>query len=99
MSTRAFEPISEAGSCQQTLRRAAPVAVRRERGVDLGRYHKSELQAYVAADPGEAALHVRAQIVERRGGVLPHNWVVLEDYKANVNLMAQIGLKGRSVAP
>lgn len=92
--TRAFEPIEGVGFYCRTMRSAAPVAVRREHGVDLGGYHKSELQAYVDADPGEAALHVRAQIVERRGGVLPHNWRVLEDYKANVHLMAEIRLKG-----
>ena len=94
MPSRTFEPIEGIGFVQRTLKRAAPVAVHRERGVDLSRYHKSELQAYVDADPGEAARHVRAQIVERRGGVLPHNWTVLEHYKANVDLMEQIRLKG-----
>jgi len=93
---RAFEPIEGVGFYCRTVRSAAPVAARRERGVDLGGYYKSELQAYVDAGPtgGEAARHVRSQIFERRGGVLPRNWTVVECYKANLDLMAEIRLKG-----
>lgn len=96
LSTRAFEPIEGVGFYCRTMRSAAPVAVRRERGVDLSRYYKSELQAYVDAGPtgGEAARHVRAQIFERRGGVLPHNWTIVEIYSANLHLMEEIRLKG-----
>lgn len=95
MSTGGFEPIEDPGFWQRTIRRAAPVAVRRERGVDLSRYYKSELQEFVDAGPreGEGAQHVREQIVERRGGVLPHNWTIVEHYKANLDLMATIKLK------
>ena len=94
MSTCKFEPIDGIGFTQRTLRSAAPVAVRREHGVDLSGYYKSELQAYVDASPGKDARHVREQIVERRGGVLPRNWTVVEGYKANLDLMAEIKLKG-----
>ena len=94
LSTRAFEPIDGAGFYHRTIRAAAPVAARRERGVDLAGYYKSELQAYVDAGSGEAARHVRAQIFERRGGVLPRNWTVVEHYKANLDLLAQVKLKG-----
>jgi len=87
-----FNPIDQVGHCQRTIWSAAPVAVCRERGVDLGPYQKAELAEYMDAGPrgGEAARLVRAQILERRGGVLPHNWNALERYKANVDLMAQI---------
>ena len=96
MSTHAFEPIEGVGFCCRTMHSAAPVAARRERGVDLAGYYKSELQAYVDAGPmgGEAARHVRAQIFERRGGVLPRNWTIVEHYKANLDLLAEIKLKG-----
>ena len=96
MSTHAFEPIEGVGFYCRTMRSAAPVAARRERGVDLAGYYKSELQAYVDAGPasGEAARHVRAQIFERRGGVLPRNWTVVEHYKANLDLLARFELKG-----
>jgi len=96
MSTRKFVPIEGVGFYCRTMRSAAPVAVRRERGVDLGGYYKSELQEFVDAGPGEGegARHVRERIVERRGGVLPHNWTVVEHYKANLDLMAEIRLKG-----
>ena len=96
MSKCTFEPIEGVGFTQRTIRSAAPVAVRRENGVDLSGYYKSELQAYVDAGPmgGEAARHVRAQIFERRGGVLPRNWTIVEHYKANLDLLAEIKLKG-----
>ena len=94
LPTRAFAPIEEVGFYHRTIRAAAPVAVRREHGVDLSGYHKSELQAYADARPGEAARHVREQIVERRGGVLPRNWTVVEHYKANLDLLARVNLKG-----
>ena len=93
MSTSTFEPIEGVGCRHRTLHSAAPVAVRRENGVDLSNYYKSELQAYTDARPGEAARHVRAQIFERRGGVLPRNWTVVEHYKANLDLLAEIRLK------
>lgn len=94
MSMCTFEPIEEVGFYHRTMRSAAPVAVRRENGVDLSGYYKSELQAYTDARSGEAARQVRAQIVERRGGVLPRNWTVVEHYKANLELIAQVNLKG-----
>lgn len=97
--TRAFAPIEGVGFYCRTMRSVAPVAVRREHGVDLGGYYKSELQAYADARPGEAARHVREQIVKRRGGVLPRNWTVVECFKANLDLMAEIGLNGGSKAP
>ena len=94
MSTRAFEPIEGVDVRHRTICSAAPVAARRERGVDLAGYYKSELQAYVDAGPasGEAARLVRAQIFERRGGVLPRNWTIVEHYKANLDLLADIRL-------
>ena len=94
MSTCTFEPIEGVGFYHRTMRSVAPVAVRRENGVDLSGYYKSELQAYTDARPGEAARHVRAQIVERRGGVLPRNWTVVEHYKANLDLLAEIKVNG-----
>tara|TARA_B100000963_G_scaffold32534_1_gene24178 strand:- start:1818 stop:2144 length:327 start_codon:yes stop_codon:yes gene_type:complete len=78
---------------------AAPVAVCRERGVDLGPYQKAELAEYMDAGPreGKTARLVRARILGRRGGVLPHNWTAVEHYKANVDLMAQIRAEGKFV--
>lgn len=95
LSTARFVPIEGVGHYQRTIKRVAPVAVRRERGVDLSRYYKSELQEYVDAGPvgGDGARRVRAQIFERRGGVLPHNWTIVEMYKANLHLMEEIRLK------
>ena len=94
LSTAWFVPIEEVGHYQRTIGRAAPIAVRRERGVDMSRYYKSELQEYADAGPreGEEARRVRTQIFERRGGVLPHNWTVVEHYKANLDMMARVQL-------
>jgi len=60
-------------------------------------YEKGELAEYMDAGPrgGEAARLVRAQILERRGGVLPRNWNAVEHYKANVELLAQMRAEGK----
>ena len=92
-----FEPIIRPGFQCRTIYHAAPVAVRRERGVDLGPFAKSEIQEYVDTGPmgGKDALRARAELLERRGGVLPANWTVAEHYKANLELMESIRIRGR----
>ena len=98
LSNGAFVPIHEAGWYQRTVTRAAPVAVRRERGVDLSRFYDSELQAYRDAGPkgGEEARRVRAQILDRRGGVLPFNWTLVEHYKDCLDMKAKMSLKAKT---
>ena len=72
------------------------MAVRRPRGVDLQNYRKSELDALLNAGPlgSPSATRVEREIQERRGGVLPHDWVKVKRYKANVDLMAHMDLGG-----
>lgn len=92
-----FTPIDQVGCHKRTHYSAAPVAVRRERGVDMRPYDKGELAEYIDAGPreGEAARLVRAQILERRGGVLPRNWTVVEHYKANAEQIARMRAEGK----
>ena len=87
-----FEPIVRAHVGAPAIYVAAPVAVRQERGVDLGPLGHREVRDYVAArrKDEEAARRVRARILKRRGGVLPHNWTVVEHYKENVHRMARM---------
>lgn len=89
-----FEPIIQPGYQCRTIYQAAPVAVRRERGVDLRPCEKGEIAEYVDAKNKEACGLVRAQILERCGGVLPDNWTLVEHYKANLELMESIRIRG-----
>ena len=92
-----FKPIDQVGCNKRTLCSAAPIAVHRECGVNLRPFEKAELAEYMDAGPreGKAARLVRAQILERRGGVLPHNWTVVEHYKAHVDLKARMRDEGK----
>ncbi len=89
-----FAPIEGISFVQRTITKAKPVALRRSRGVDLENYRKSELEALLNAGPlgSPSATRVEREIQERRGGVLPHNWTVVKHYKANVDLMARMGI-------
>ena len=89
-----FSPIDGIGFVQRTITKASPIAVRRSRGVDMDNYRKSELEALLNAGPlgSPSATRVEREIQERRGGVLPHNWTVVKHYKANVDLMARMGI-------
>jgi hypothetical protein len=42
---------------------------------------------------GEAARLVRAQVFERRGGVLPRNWELLDHYKENLDMIERMRVR------
>ena len=88
-STRRFVPIELANHTTCSRKHAAPVAVRRERGVDMRPCEQYELFAFMAAGPskGEGARRVRAQIFECRGGVMPLDWCAAEEYKETCELL------------
>ena len=90
-----FKPIGRVDHCQRAWWSAAPVAVCRERGVDFSSLQKAEIQLYMDAGPvrGEAARLVRAQVFERRGGVLPRNWELLDHYKENLDMIERMRVR------
>ena len=91
-----FRPIPVDGTAyvRRTICKATPVAVRRSRGVDLDNHRKNELEALLNAGPlgSQSATRVEREIQERRGGVLPPDWIKVKRYKANVDLMATMHL-------
>jgi hypothetical protein len=91
-----FAPIDGIGFVQRTISKARPVAVRRVRGVDMDNFRKSELDALLNAGPlgSPSATRVEREIQDRRGGVLPRNWTVVKHYKANVDMIARMNLRG-----
>ena len=94
-----FCPINRERHVNRTIAKASPVAVRRSRGVDLfNNYRQNELDALLKAGPlgSPSATLVVREIQEQRGGVLPRNWVVLKNFKANVDQMSQMKLCGGS---
>ena len=94
-----FRPIPVDGTdfVRRTIHKASPVAVRRLRGVDMNNYRKHELEALLNAGPlgSQSATRVEREIQERRGGVLPPDWIKVKHYKANVDLMARMDLGDR----
>ena len=88
-----FKPIQFCEFACRTVHNAEPWPLHRSVGVDLRPFDKSEMQDYVDAENKEACGRVRAEILDRRGGVLPDNWEVVEIFKENLDLMESVRIR------
>ena len=84
-----FSPIQRYEFVCKTQVYCAPIPIRRDRGVDLSCYRAEEMAAYVNAGPAgsEDAALAEKQILDARGGVLPHNWTKVKYHKRNLELV------------
>lgn len=88
-----FKPIQFVEFVCRTVYHAEPWPLYRLVGVDLRPFDKNEMQDYVDAGNKEACGRVRAEILDRRGGVLPANWEVVEIFKENMDLIEHMRLR------